>query len=236
MPIYIDLSNLIIPKSIIEERYNGGLDSFRDRFINSNNPRNQEDDELFQIAKMNPDEFNFQIFESEGLYLKKGDYDIINKYGYQASENWLKIKFPFIYHSNCEPMQIKLAHHLASMTMDVIMKEQEKGFSLTQEINKTTITNNEFYKKLISQDLKHTFLTKKEEKNYVPKKEKDFVPSQIKNYQIKSWIDDFFSSPWSYVIGIPLGFSIPVILWYLLRIVVYIISFIIFGRGFWDLD
>ena len=61
---------------------NGGLDSFRDRFINSNNPRNQEDDELFQIAKMNPDEFNFQLFESQGLFLEKGDYDIINKYGY----------------------------------------------------------------------------------------------------------------------------------------------------------
>ena len=151
MPIYIDLSNLIISKSVVELRYNGGLDSFRDRFINSNNPRNQEDDELFQIAKMNPDEFNFQLLESEGLFLEKGDYDIINKYGYKANVDWLKIKFPFINDSNCEPIQIKLAHHLASMTMDIIMKEQEKGFSLSQEINKTTITNNEFYKKLISQ-------------------------------------------------------------------------------------
>ncbi len=55
MPVYIHLSNLVFTKSDIEQHYKGGLEAFRERFF-WKDCNNQEDNEIFAIAAMNPDE------------------------------------------------------------------------------------------------------------------------------------------------------------------------------------
>ena len=55
MPVYIHLANLFIKKSAVENKYEGGIVKFREDFFISGDNYNQEDNELFSIAKMNTD-------------------------------------------------------------------------------------------------------------------------------------------------------------------------------------
>jgi len=44
------------------------------------------------------------------------------------------------------------------------------------------------------------------------------------------------NTPWLWVFAFPVVLSVPIILWYLLRIIFYVITFIMFGEGSWHLD
>jgi len=71
MPVYIHLANLFIKKSAVENKYKGGIVKFREDFFISGDNYNQEDNELFSIAKMNTDEFDLDYLFSKGL-----DYEV----------------------------------------------------------------------------------------------------------------------------------------------------------------
>ena len=89
MPINTDLSQLVFRKSIISEKYKGGLQKFKKDFEFSSVKRNREDNELISLAAMNPDEFdltlaanNFhRIADEDNFIIGSDDFVIINRYG-----------------------------------------------------------------------------------------------------------------------------------------------------------
>ena len=60
MPIYIHLANMIVDKKIIDTKYYGGCNQFRIDWDIDAGIYNQEDDELFGVARMNYDEFSIK--------------------------------------------------------------------------------------------------------------------------------------------------------------------------------
>ena len=58
MPINTDLSQLVFRKSIITEKYKGGLEQFKEDFEFTSGKYNMEDNELISMAAMNPDEWD----------------------------------------------------------------------------------------------------------------------------------------------------------------------------------
>ena len=135
MPLYIDLSNLVIPKVEVKKYYNGGLEAFRERFF-WENCKNQEDNELFGIAAMNPDELPIEVLKENGMQaiFDEGNYEIVHKYGAQSSVEWLEVYTPFMWHKKCDVAQIKKALIITAMTMEEIAKEAEKGNYLLKTI------------------------------------------------------------------------------------------------------
>jgi len=66
-PVYLHISNLIIKKEAIAEKYNGGLEKFRKDYNIPESEINQEDGSLFSLGKMNPDEFDIEKLLQNGL-------------------------------------------------------------------------------------------------------------------------------------------------------------------------
>ena len=136
MPLYIHLTNLIIPKSEVQKHYKGGLTAFRERFF-WEGCRNQEDDELFGIAAMNPDELPIDHLKDNGMQpvFVAGNYDIVFKYGAKSSVKWLTVKTPFLWHKDCSPYQKEKALSVNTLTMGEIAQEAEKGNNLLATIS-----------------------------------------------------------------------------------------------------
>jgi hypothetical protein len=59
MPLNVDLSQIVFRKSIIEERFPGGVEEFKTTFKFSITPRNAEDNELISFVSMNAEDVNF---------------------------------------------------------------------------------------------------------------------------------------------------------------------------------
>ena len=64
MPLYVDLSQIVFRKSIIDERFPGGVEEFKTAFKFSITPRNAEDNELISFVSMNVEELNFDAAAS----------------------------------------------------------------------------------------------------------------------------------------------------------------------------
>ena len=98
MPINTDLSQLVFRKSIITEKYEGGVEQFKRDFKFSLGEYNMEDNELISMAAMNPDELdltqaanNFHRIADEDNYITgSDDFVIINRYGGKMWDNeWI---------------------------------------------------------------------------------------------------------------------------------------------------
>ena len=131
MPVYIHLSNLIFTKTDIEQHYKGGLEAFRERFF-WKDCNNQEDNEIFAIAAMNPDELPVDELKENGMepVFASGNYDVVHRYGAKSNVDWLEVKSPFMWHIDCSQKQKDKALAVTKMTMDKIMEESEKGNNL----------------------------------------------------------------------------------------------------------
>ena len=140
MPIYLDLSNLIIPKIVIQNKYFGGTAAFKQKYYAATN-RNQEDNELFCLVKMNADEFDLQDLVSNGLsfdseIMESSDFCIINRYGNPFWKvNWIAYNSAFAWHQKANKDQVNKAKYIGEqMTMDQIAQELEAGNNLLQTI------------------------------------------------------------------------------------------------------
>ena len=94
MPVYIHLANLVIPKSFITTDYKGGIEAFRKLYL-WKDCNNQEDNELFCIAAMNPDELPIQELKENGLeeVFAANNYEIVFKCGAYSKVDWLIVSF-----------------------------------------------------------------------------------------------------------------------------------------------
>ena len=117
MPIYIELTNLLIPKSTVKFIYPGGLNQFRKDY------RTQEDHHLISLSAMNVDELDFPFDE--------GDYTIINRYGGAGNvPDWFRSNGIFTWHKDTPAELIEKANKIANAGVDEILQSIEKGASL----------------------------------------------------------------------------------------------------------
>ena len=104
MPVFINLSILVVDKKAIKKKYIGGLSAFKDNYYWGEDTNNQEDDELFAIASMNSDDQDIEELVSKGLSFdvnsqKSEDFTIVNRYGGALwPVSWLQHGYSFAWH------------------------------------------------------------------------------------------------------------------------------------------
>lgn len=133
MPVFIHLANLIIPKSILEEKYPGGVSKFRKEYKIDEENNHQEDRELFNLAAMNSSEFDILDLMENGIsYDSKTifseDFTIIHRYGGTAWEpRWLRYNAVFAWHKTADEKAIQKAEEIANVTVDKIAEAFDRG-------------------------------------------------------------------------------------------------------------
>lgn len=126
MPIYLHPANLIIQKSTIIQKYNGGIEGFRKDFISSNNPYNQEDNELFSLSKLNAYEFDISDLVLKGLtYESKNnsseDFVVQTRLdGFLWKANWIRDNRVFAWHINSKVIELEQVHKISDLTPEQI--------------------------------------------------------------------------------------------------------------------
>ena len=133
MPTYIHLANIIINKSAIEQKVKGGCAAFREHKIFTNIELNQEDNDVFSLTRMNPDEFDTGSLQEMGLdYNEKedtsNDFTMVTRYGgILWKVDWLEQNGIYAWHVNSSPEEINLAKEKSNMLMDEFIEIAERG-------------------------------------------------------------------------------------------------------------
>lgn len=119
MPVFIHFANLIIPKTVVEAKYPGGIRQFKEENDFTNTNHNQEDDELFVISRKFVHEFDL------GMLIQKGfDYDKKNHFSNDFmllphkgkspwTVDWLETNGVFAWHKNTHPDLVARANFIA---------------------------------------------------------------------------------------------------------------------------
>jgi len=146
MPVFLHLANLVFDKKIITHKYDGGCSQFKIDFEIEKSNVNQEDDELFLVAKMNMDEFDLSTLIKKGLSYKNNfsnDFVAISRYGgAHWKTDWLNENGTFAWSSNCDQNQKDRAVEIGEvMTMDKIQELAEEGINVFKTIKTATNTN-----------------------------------------------------------------------------------------------
>lgn len=135
MPVYIHHANLIVNKKAVAEHYKGGTEKFRKDFSNDN-VNFQEDNELFSLAGMNPDEFPEERLIAGGLHFDREkntstDYVIVSRYAPGSpllwEANWLRASRVYAYHIHCSPELKERTAQAENMTMEDAQRIFESG-------------------------------------------------------------------------------------------------------------
>jgi hypothetical protein len=140
MAVYVDLCNLIIDKRAITEKYDGGLAQFRVDYNIPTSEVNQEDDELFLLAKMNADEFDLNALIAKGLHFdndkyQSNDFSILPRYsGFLWETDWVQHNGVFAWHINTSQEVLAKVNEISNLTVDFILEEIEKGNILLKTI------------------------------------------------------------------------------------------------------
>jgi hypothetical protein len=133
MPIILDLSNLIIPKSVVREKYIGGETQFiQDHQIDASEGRHTQDSMLFSLVRMNPDEFNLENLVQNGLEFTDGisnDFVIHTRYGgFLWEADWARGNALFLWHKDEDSTKIDRAELIGSkMTIGQIQDALEQN-------------------------------------------------------------------------------------------------------------
>lgn len=133
MPVYLHLANLIVDKAAVARKYAGGLEQFRLDYRIGGYNFNQEDDELFNIATMNIDEFDLERLTSKGLHYEEEpgfSPDFVLKYRYAKTMwdvPWLQYTIIFAWHIHAKQELIDRAMEIGNMTVGEISEQQSKG-------------------------------------------------------------------------------------------------------------
>jgi hypothetical protein len=146
MPVYLHLANLVFDKRIITDKYDGGCTQFKIDFEIEKSNVNQEDDELFLVAKMNMDEFDFSTLIKKGLSYNNNfsnDFVAISRYGgAHWKTEWLKCNAIFAWHSCCSQSQKDRAVEIGEeLTMDKIQELMEEGVNVFETIKTANFPN-----------------------------------------------------------------------------------------------
>lgn len=132
MPVYLHLANLIIDKKALAERYKGGIGQFRKDFAGEGEYF-QEDNELFALARMNPDEFPEKKLIDAGLHFDyetktSKDYVICSRYGGLLWQvDWLEIEVFYALHKDCTVEHRARVYQMKNITIDEVQRIFDAG-------------------------------------------------------------------------------------------------------------
>ncbi|MBK8819388.1 MAG: hypothetical protein IPN49_09975 [Saprospiraceae bacterium] len=135
MPVYIDLTILVVDKKTIEKKYKDGISAFRENYYWGEDTNNQEDDELFAIASMNSDDQDIEELISKGLLFdnalqRSDDFTIVNRYGGALwPVSWLEHGYSFAWHVDAKEHFIVKAKAVDEMTMEKIGELYDEGIN-----------------------------------------------------------------------------------------------------------
>jgi hypothetical protein len=140
MPVYIHIANIIVEKTKIEEKYEGGIKQFKEDYCIGEETFHQEDDELFSIVRQNLYYHDFHDLSNKGLH-----YDEVNDYsedfvaahrfgGLMWKTNWIDSNAVFAWHKSCDPSQIERAQEIGNMLYDDIVAAADRGEILLNTI------------------------------------------------------------------------------------------------------
>jgi len=154
MPLFVRLSNLVLNKEILEEKYEGGLKQFKIDYSFGEYEYDQEDEELLCISKMNPDEHSLTMLIQRGLDFDSDkqfskDFAIVSRYGGSHWKvDWIEDNVIFVWHKNCDPKLLEEAENRVKITINQLQDLHEQGFILTSTITQRTITFKDWGKAL----------------------------------------------------------------------------------------
>jgi len=140
MPIYLHLANLIILKTAVEKKYTGGLDQFRIDYGIGEDNYNQEDNELFAIASMNTDDFDYEQLITDGLHFDEElqfstDFTVMSRYGFFFwKTDWIEDNRVFAWHIDTNKEAIERANYIANLSIDYIQEKRDEGINLFETI------------------------------------------------------------------------------------------------------
>lgn len=140
MPIYLHLANLIILKTAVEKKYPGGIDQFRIDYGIGEDNYNQEDNELFAIASMNTDDFDYEQLITDGLHFDEElqfstDFTVMSRYGFFFwKTDWIEDNKVFAWHIETNKEAIERANYIANLTFEYIQKKSDEGVNLFETI------------------------------------------------------------------------------------------------------
>ena len=135
MPIYLDNFNLLVPKKVIAEKYQGGISQFLKDFRFAEFEINQEDDELFSLGQMNYDCLPIDELVEKGLHYddmnhSSHDFIVIARYGKDLwNAPWIKHNKVFAWHINAHETSIKKAEKISNTDVAEIMELIVQGKS-----------------------------------------------------------------------------------------------------------
>lgn len=151
MPVFIHLANLIIPKSVIEAKYRGGMESFKAENDFQGENHNQEDDELFSISRKLIHEFDIGMLIQRGFDYDKekhfsNDFMLLSRKGKAPWQpEWFVQNGVFAWHTSCAPESVKRANFIAlELDAETVKRSADLGVNLLLPIR---IDQSTYFKK-----------------------------------------------------------------------------------------
>ena len=131
MPIYLHNYDLIVPKSVLETKYKGGIEQFKKDYFLGDEIIDMEDGELVGRGFMNLDEIDVQTLVDAGLSYKgdmeeepySDDFIIIGRYDDPPLLwpcNWIVENRVHAWHINASEANKNRAEGVGNMTIDQI--------------------------------------------------------------------------------------------------------------------
>lgn len=127
VPVFCCISQVVVNKKALTERYDGGVEAFKKRF-GFNKERDREDTELLSLVSM--DAAQFDILPELGYDAATNtatDYVLVYRYqGLIWHVDWLKTDKVFIWHKDCKLSSYNKAMAIEAMSMTDVMAYQER--------------------------------------------------------------------------------------------------------------
>ncbi len=148
MPIASELSNLIVPKQVLESKYQGGISQFKKDFNFESSKHNAEDHEVIRIGAMNSDEFDLDLLITRGLEYNSNtnsteDFVIVSRYGGALwKTEWLHENGVFLWHFYADPRSHREA--------------KDRGLCPMNEIEKRYGSYENFYSPIMHDEIEDT--------------------------------------------------------------------------------
>jgi len=127
LPVYCHISQLVVNKKALTEKYDGGVEAFKKRF-GFNKDRDREDTELLSFVSL--DAAQFQILPELGYDRATNtatDYVLIYRYeGLIWPVDWVKTDKVFIWHTDCKLSAYKRAMEIETIPIPELLAHQER--------------------------------------------------------------------------------------------------------------
>ncbi len=128
MPVAIDNFNLVIPKSVIAEKYAGGTFYFKLDLGFDSSLYHIEDQELYILREMNVDDFDMYTLIKNGLHFDHENYHstdfairtLLN--GFLWPADWLRHNEVFMWHEDASDMAIEEAIQRGNCALNLVEK------------------------------------------------------------------------------------------------------------------